>query len=315
MWFKQAQIFKLSAPVLSDLNALEEQLAKLEFTPCLPSLPFSYGWTSPIDKDEAPLVHAVNHHLLICMQLEEKILPAIVVRQALNEKIRNIESTQARKVSHKEKYALKDEITQSLLPRAFSKLSRVTAYIDTDNNWMVIDTTTSFKVDIFLKLFKRSLSDVSCHTIETKNIPKIVTRWLLQDTCPRSFFIEQSCVLKDPNLQSRTIRCQHQDLSDAAIQSLLKGGCEVQQISLNWSNKISFTLIDDFTLKSISYHDELLESVKENDIETEDQQFSADVVIMTELLSSLLKQLVRLFGDEAKHKKPQSSAALSALIK
>jgi recombination associated protein RdgC len=298
MLFKQAQIFRLSAPVLSDRNALEEQLTKLEYTPCLPSLPFSYGWVSPIDNDEAPLVHVVNRHFLICMQVEEKILPAIVVRQELNKKIKEIECTQGRKVSHKEKYALKDEITQSLLPRAFSKLSRFIAYIEPENNWLVIDTTTSSKVEIFLKLLKRSLSEASCIVFETKKIPKILTQWLVDDTCPRSFFIEQSCVLRDPNLQSRIIRCQHQDLSDSAIQLLLNDGCEVHQISLKWGDKISFTLVDDFTLKSISYDDELFKEIKENNFDTEDQKYDADFFIITELLSKLWEQLIYLFGKD-----------------
>jgi len=304
VWFKQAKLFQLSDTIPYDADALEDQIVPLEFTPCLPSLPFSYGWVSPIDKEEAPLVHAANHYLLICMQLEEKILPAVVIRQALIEKIKDIESTQGRKVSHKEKYALKDAITHTLLPRAFTKLSRVTAYVDTENNWLVVDTTTEFKVEIFLKLFKRSLGKVSCSAIETKNIPKILTRWLLQDTCPRSFFIEQSCVLRDVNLQSRTIRCRHQDLSDVAIQSLLKNGCEVHEISLSWGDKISFTLFDDFTLKSVRYHDAVIEHANENDFETEEQKFDVDFVIMTQLLSSLWKRLMHLFGDKAKEKKP-----------
>lgn len=311
MWFKQAQIFNLSAPVLNDPHALEEQLTPLEFNPCLPRLPFSTGWVSPMDEEEAPLVHANHHYLLLCMQLEEKILPAIVVRQALAEKIKDIEKKQSRTVYQKEKYALKDEITQTLLPRAFSKLSRIYAFMDVQNNVLVIDTTATFKVEKFLELFKKTFGNASYHSVETKKIGPSLTRWLLHDDCPRSFSIEKACVLRDPRQQSRVIRCQQQDLSAAGIQSLLKDACEVHQLSLNWEDKINFTLLDDFTLKSIQYTDEVLALAEGHDAESKSQQFDADFAILSELLSLLWKQLVQLFGVKAESQTHERQKALA----
>ncbi len=99
MRFKQAHLFELSLPLDQDPRELEKQLIPLAFTPCLPSLPISYGWVSPFDQEDAPLVQPINRHGLVCMQMEVKILPAVVVRQALVEKIKDIESTQDRCLS------------------------------------------------------------------------------------------------------------------------------------------------------------------------------------------------------------------------
>ncbi|WP_423064045.1 recombination-associated protein RdgC [Candidiatus Paracoxiella cheracis] len=312
MWFKQATLFQLSDPVLYKPDRLEEQLAQLSFKSCLPSMPSSAGWVSPIDKEDAPLVHAANGYLLMCLQLEEKVLPAAVVRQELDERIKTIAATQDRKVSQKEKFALKDEIIHTLLPRAFSKFSRIYATIYTKNKWLIIDTTTPSKVEKFLNLFKRSMDKVCYQTIETKKISPILTQWLLHDDCPRSFSIEKNCVLRDPNQETRIIRCQQQDLSASAIQSLLKDGCEVQQLSLNWQDKINFILVDDFTLKNMKYSDEILNRAKDNYGETLEQQFDADFYIMTELLSELLTSLLNLFSKNKP--KQKSKPMLEALM-
>ena len=144
-------------------------------------------------------------------------------------------------------------ITHTLLPRAFSKYTRVYAYIDTKNHWLVLDTITPSKVEKFLNLFKKTFSEVNCQCIDTQKIAPLLTRWLKHNNVPPAFEIEKTGVLKDSHQQGRMIRCQQQDLQAPGIQSLLKDGYEVHQLSLNWQEKMRFVLVDDFTLKSICY--------------------------------------------------------------
>lgn len=82
------------------------------------------------------------------------------MRQALQEKIQLIETEQQRHITQKEKYALKEEIKHTLLPRAFSKLSRVYAYIDLQYNYLVIDTTQEKKLETFLSWLRRAVSGI-----------------------------------------------------------------------------------------------------------------------------------------------------------
>ena len=101
MWFKQIQYFQLKTGLPYQTEYLEEALANLIFEPCLPSLPIGMGFISPLahqSEEEAPLVHAANGFMMLCLQVEEKILPSTVVRQALQERIKQIELTQKRKV-------------------------------------------------------------------------------------------------------------------------------------------------------------------------------------------------------------------------
>ncbi len=300
MWFKQAQIFQLSAPLRFEATALGEHLQSLSFSPCLPSLPFSCGWISPVELDNTTLVHGVNGYMLICLQLEEKILPAVVVRQEVENKVKEIEALRERKVSQKEKYALKDEITQTLLPQAFSKLSRIYAYFDTRNNWLVLDTVLASKSGKFLEILQKSLPEIIVQPIATARISAALTRWLLHEEYPIGLGIEKSCVLGDPAKKSRVIRCQQQDLSANGIQWIIKDGCQVQQLGLSWRDHIEFVLADDLSLRSIKFQDQVIAQAKDMEPETRQQQFAADFFIMTEVLSGLLKDLVGSLEEAVK---------------
>lgn len=295
MWFKQTQILQLSPALRFDTEALCDHLQPLTFTPCLPSLPFSCGFVPPLEQEDAPLAHGVNGYMLLCLQLEEKILPATVVRQAVEEKAKEISALRDRKVSQKEKYALKDEIIQTLLPRAFSKMSRIYAYVDTKNNWLVLDTVSKPRAEKFLELLKKSLPATSMQPLIATKLTTALTRWLSHENYPETFTIEKSCVLSDPRKQSRVIRCQQQDLSANGIQWILKDGCEVTQLALSWREHVQFVLADDFSLRSIKFQDEVIAQAKELEPETKQQQFAADFFIMTEVLSALLKDLAESF--------------------
>ena len=51
MWFKQVQLFQLTVPIQSTPALLAEKLEPLAFNPCLPSMPSSMGWVSPLAEE------------------------------------------------------------------------------------------------------------------------------------------------------------------------------------------------------------------------------------------------------------------------
>jgi len=298
MWFKQAQIFQLQTPIAYEADKLAEQLQPLAFRGCLPTFPFSYGWVSPLDEEDAPLAHAANGCLLICLQFEEKVLPMAVVRQELDKKIKDIELRGDRKMSQKEKFTLKDEITHTLLPRAFSKLTRTYGYIDTKSNQIVLDTTSAPKTEKFMEHLKKALEGIATQPIVTSRLAPLLTQWLIQQNYPQTFAVEKSCVLADTNQKNRVIRCQQQDLFANSIQSFIKDNCEVKQIALSWQDNIHFVLTENFSLLSIKFQEKVIEQVKEMEPETKRQQFEADFFMMTGLFSSLLKDLLDVLKQD-----------------
>lgn len=295
MWFKQASIFQFTRPLKMDQQALCEALSPLSFTPCLPSLPSSMGWVSPIEHVDGPLVYGNKRYWMICLQFEEKLLPASVIRQAMEEKIVEIEQKESRVVRGKEKQSLKDEITQTLLPKAFTKKSRIHGYIDLDKQWLILNSNTPAKVERFIAFLKRAITTTDLKSPDTKKPAAIMTHWL-KENAPDEFGIGQSGVLQDAQQQRRVIRCQHQDLSATAILSLLKEGCEAVQLALTWKDQLQFVLASDFSLKSIQFQEAVIALSKSDYTETPQQRFDADFMIMTEILTNMIDDLYALFS-------------------
>lgn len=299
MWFKQVQLFQLTSPVAYDAENLDKRLANLAFTPCLPSLASSHGWYPPIGNKDAPLVHPANGYLMICLQCEDKILPAPVLRQAVQDKVQEIEHEDDRRVGQKEKRALKDDITQTLLPRAFSKFTPVYAYIDTNKNLLAVNTTNASKLKAFTMLFERAVSGVKLKPFSIKKVTPLMTQWLIDPAyIPEGFSIAKHAVLQDANQQNRVIRCQQQDLFAESIQSLIKDGCSVKQMALNWQEQVDFVLNEDFTLRSISFSDEIVKLAQDDVSETAAQAFDADFAIMSSTFKKLFNDLLAFFAKE-----------------
>lgn len=60
MWFKNLQLYRLTAPWIMSTDALELALSAQIFQPCSSTELFSIGWASP--RDNGRLVHAVGGH-------------------------------------------------------------------------------------------------------------------------------------------------------------------------------------------------------------------------------------------------------------
>jgi len=292
MWFKQAQFFKLDHSI--DTDTLEDDLEKLSFTPCLTGLPLSQGWIPPADEEDTSMVYEVQGFLLICLQTEAKLIPAKIVRQKLNETIKKLQSTQDRKLSSKEKFNLKQEIYNKLLPQAFSVLYRDYALIDTKNNWLILNTNSLKYTENFINFFKRSVNKIKLISPEIKKVSPILTKWL--DQHPKTFAIEDACVLQNPKNPEKIIRIQRQDLSANYLQALLKNNFEVYQIKITWNDQITCVLKNDFTLQSIQYHDSVIETADKSD--AEENSFRADFFIMSGVLTKMFQDLLKLFAKD-----------------
>ena len=193
MWFKQIQVFQVTGSMPRNEDVLEEQLEKLAFSHCGPHTPFTAGWIAPIEEDDEVFVHSYKNYRLFCLQIEEKVLPAYVIRQELKARIKEIESTQSRKVSHKEKYAIKDDIYKMLLPQAFSRITKVYAYFDTSSKRLILNTTNDKKIEVFTTMLQKTIDGIALGSLPLKNLHTIMTNWILRDNCPKLFSVEDAC--------------------------------------------------------------------------------------------------------------------------
>lgn len=292
MWFKNIKVFHLSEKFLLDDKTIEEKLQIFAFRSCTASMPQSIGWASASDSDDSHFVYSVMGYKMICLKIEEKILPASVVRDHAQTRIKELEAMDERKLSKREMASIKDQTYFSLIQQAFCRSTKIFAYFDVQQNWLVVNCTNAKKLELFTTHFKKAFEGLELITAEIKNIPKLMTQWLLTEKYPDSFFIECNAVLEDINNVKRVIRLKNQDLFNASIQNLIKDGCLPKQINLTWFDRITFNLNHDMTLTSLKYADIVIESADDGIVETDAERFDADFLIMTQVLQSLLQELL-----------------------
>lgn len=145
MWFKNLTLYRFNKPFSIETEALETALADFTFSPCGSQDVSKFGFSNALGKKGSTLVHSANNRHLICVTKEEKILPAQVIKESLEEKVAQIEDEENRKLAKKEKDALKDEIITSLLPRAFSRRSQTRALILPELEMILVDSSSATK--------------------------------------------------------------------------------------------------------------------------------------------------------------------------
>lgn len=153
-WFKNAMIYRLTKSL--NLDDLQSKLNYTAFTPCEPFDSTHFGWTVPL-KDSGLLHHTAGGNVLLVAKKETKILPAEVVNKELNERIEKIEKDHGRKINKVEKQTLKDDVITTLLPRAFSKYQYTALWIDTKNDLIYVDATSSKRAEDALALLRKAL--------------------------------------------------------------------------------------------------------------------------------------------------------------
>ncbi|MEM8564697.1 MAG: recombination-associated protein RdgC [Pseudomonadota bacterium] len=300
MWFKNIRAYRLTTAFSLGPQQLSEKLAQRPFVHCAKSQALALGWVSPLDQEQGELVHAAEGRFLFKLKREEKLLPSTVVRELLDEKISSIESEQGRKVYRKERLALKDEIVQDCLPRAFTRSGFVSAYLDTQSNWLFIDAASASRAEELLNVLRECIGSFPVLLPQVNNAPlSVMTNWLLHNNLPKGFEPGTECELRELGEDGGIVRCRGVDLLSEEVETHLHAGKQVARLSVTWDERVSLIIAEDLCFRRLKFADAM---IKENeDIPDDDlaARIDADFALMADAVSTLQGKVIALFGGEA----------------
>lgn len=300
MWFRNLILYRLDSGFDIDPEQLAEQLSTHAFHPCGPLAASSHGWVPPLGRLGSELTHSAAGRTLICARHEERLLPAAVVREALEQRVEEIENQQARSVGRKERQQLKDEITFELLPKAFTRSRRNYAYIDTKQGWLVVDASSPKRAEELLSLLRESLGKLPARLPQTHLSPTVVmTEWLTGDRQSGLFEPLDECELRDPQEEGGVVRCRNQPLFGDEIATHLEAGKRVTRLAVRWDERLNFLLTDDLTIKRLRFEDMVNDELEQLDDSDELAMFDARFALMGLELARLLPALLEAFGGES----------------
>ncbi|MBJ7539851.1 recombination-associated protein RdgC [Marinomonas transparens] len=258
MFAKNATILQL--PERVDFNALESALTEFPLKEVGSQEAFSFG-SMPLVRNSETWSLRSNDCLLIRFGKEEKNLPSTVVREALEEKVAQIELIEGRKVGRKEKADMKDELIFTLRPKAFTKRSDVWMHIDNMTKVIVIYSTTATMIELAFKHLQTMLGSFPMVPLQTQVSPSsLMADWLQRNAVPAWLETGSECDIQDNSEDKARITFKALEPLSEDVTRHLEQGMSVKSLALRWPEKISFTLHDDLTIRKIKWDDAIKEA-------------------------------------------------------
>jgi recombination associated protein RdgC len=304
--FKSASFFRIANDfVLPPLEALEEALQAARFMPCGATQAESSGWVPPRGNKSIALVESVGRQVILQLCTERRPLPASAVKAAVEELIEKYKQETGReRVAAKIKKEFKEEVIQTLLPRAFTKRSSTTLWIDPVNKFLVVDSGSLAGADKVVSHLIEVLSEVpgagpgiAVKPVQTAmSAAAAMSHWLASREAPVSFTVDRDCELKMPDDQKSTVRYSRHTLEIDEVAQHIATGKVPTQLAMTWNDRVSFVLTDTAQVKKLKLLDVVLDGVQEGG--KDDDGFDTDAAIVTGELSAMIPDLLEALGGE-----------------
>lgn len=297
MWFRNLQIFRLAPGWDYGTDALGAALQNGLFQACGASDRNSRGWVPPRGED-GELVFVVARQQLIALGIEQKLLPASVVRQYAQAKLEQIEVAQGYKPGRKQRREVSDQVEAELLPRAFVKRGLTYVWIDPVHRWLLVDASSSARADEVMEQLKVSLGELPLTLAKTRTAPSTaMTQWLAAGEAPGRFTIDRDCELQAAAEERPAVRYVRHSLDSEEVRKHIADGKTATRLALTWNDRVSFVLTEQLQVKKLAFLDILKEDA-ERQAENADDLFAANFALMCGELAQLLSDLSEALGGE-----------------
>ena len=299
MWFRALRPYRLPNRLGIDAEELERRLQTRTFSACTPAQATSMGWVPALADTASALVHAAGPFWMVRLKREEKLLPATVVREEANERCAQIAKAQGRKVSRRERLAVADEVTQDLLPRAFSRSSTIRAIIADQLGWIWIDSSSAGGSEEVLNHLREALGSLPAVLAETQKAPAyVMTQWLLHGGIPEAIELAEEADFVDQREAGSSVKVRGVPLDSEEVLAHISSGHQVEKLALEWGARVAAVVDKDLSLRRLRFSDAIREA---NDELIEDPlaRADADFLILCEIIKGLQGDLLNAFGGIA----------------
>lgn len=296
MWFKNLRIFRLLPSWSCTADSLEQALEEQAFRPGGSQDMQSLGWVPP--REGGSLVHALDGQYLISLRAEKKLLPATVINQFTKIRAQEIEEQQGYKPGRKQMREIKEDITDELLPKAFSIYRDTRVWIDTRNHWLIIDAAAAATSDDIMSLLSKALEPFPIVPLYVELSPaSAMTNWLVSNEPPAAFTIDQDTELRSTSESRAVVRYVRHSIDIDEVRKHVEAGKQCTRLALTWADKVSFVLTEGLEVKRVAPLDVLKEN-QDSTAQNEAEEFDSDFALMAGELGQLLNDLVDALGGE-----------------
>jgi len=298
MWFKNLKLYRLASSYTWTAEQINELLAREVFVSAGAAAAQSQGWVAPKEHDDR-LAYSVGKQLLCAYRVEKKLLPVSVINQFTKVRAQELEEQQGFKPGRKQMKDLKLEVTESLIPRAFSLQRDTRLWFDPVNRWVALDTASPSKAEEILSALGKALYPFPVEPIHVEISPTTaMTEWILSGHAPSNFSIDQDAELRASGEKAAAVRYVKHALDNEDIQKHVQAGKQCTRLALTWNDRVSFVLTENLDIKRIAPLDVLDQDDSKMPAD-EQEKFDSDFTLMCAELNLMLAGLLDALKEKS----------------
>jgi recombination associated protein RdgC len=294
MWFNNLIVYQFNTPFEKSPEELETAFEEYRLKPCPPHARQSQGWVTPFDEAKERFYSLYGCHLMVLAK-EERLLPSTIIQEVLDEKNKAYELNHNRPMRRADKLQLKEEIEFDLLPKAFTVQKKDWFYIDTDKQWLVINSPNPNKASEIVTLLTKALGSLDTSPINPEaNLSTLFAHWLREpSSLPEGLVLGKNCLLVNGGEDKSQYTCKDIEQNREELIVLLSQEYLVSSLEFIWQERIQFILTEEWVLKRVKCLDYLEDAFRDNSkLDNEQEQFAANFSLLTGELRSLITFLM-----------------------
>jgi recombination associated protein RdgC len=228
--------------------------------------------------------------------VEQKLLPASIIRQETVRRAQVLADSQGFPVGRRQMRDLKMRVTEELRARALTRNRMTRAWIDPINGWFVVDCGSLGKAEELVEALRDVLGSFAVQFVETQRTPHTsMAAWLTHGDAPGPFGIDQDLELQTADPNKATVRYVRHPLDGKEVKAHLASGKYPTRLGVTWNGRISFVLTDKLQVKRLEFLEMTQDTADAAEVD-KDEQFDIDFAVMAGELARMLENLVEVLG-------------------
>lgn len=297
MFFTALTAFRFPAHLRNLFDDLDTALRAEAIKPIGPQEIATYGFVSPFGDESEVLHQRIGDSILIVLGHEERILPPKAVDRALRTRIKEVEEREGRSLGARARKRLKEDVVFEMIPRAFTKHTRLSAMVDLRSGTLFVDTGSRKAAENVVAALRRAFGSFPALPLNMTTSPRsVITGWIAGETLPERFAIGDEAELRDPVDRGAVIKAQRQELQSEEIAKHLQSGKQCVRIGLAYDERATFVLDEALVVRKLKLTDVAMEQLSHDDISDRAAELDACFALFSGLVTRLAADLFTTFG-------------------
>jgi len=299
MLFKNLVIYRLHAGWDISAAALEQHLSRRQLQPCGALDMESRGWVPA--GPEKRLVHTANGQHLIALGINQKVLPPSIVRQETEERAAEMEKALGSPVGRKQMREIRERVLVELRAKAFTRRRVSHAWIDTVNQWLVVDAAAVARAEEVIDTLRDSIESLPVTRFEAGSSEVQMAQWVRLGEAPLRLAVDTDLDLQASNEPRAAVKYARHSLDGTDIQEHLSAGKAVVRLGLTWNDRITFILTRKLEVKRVRFLSMEEEAGDGSCRLSAQDRFDQDFLLMSSELAHLVSDLAASLKSDAQH--------------